>query len=115
MDAARRDQAEVIPNSPSTASFNQRAQISAEKCPGDTPVSAKTEDQLNSIDSIAIEAITFTASMKDAGNLQHSLPRPGLLGLDQPEAIVGRQIGPYEVSAWIGGSGISNVFRDPRR
>ena len=110
MDAVRRERIETILGQASTLSLEQRARFLSEACAGDAEFRAELEDRLNLIDSIALEAVTTTPSSKNTRGSRQSSAEPEPDGQDLADAMTGQQIGPYEVTAWIGGNRLGNVY-----
>jgi eukaryotic-like serine/threonine-protein kinase len=66
------------------------------------------------IDSIVLEAVTTPPTSKFVRGVHPSKSDLEPLESDAVNAMIGRQIGPYQVTAWIGGSRIGNVYRATR-
>ena len=63
------------------------------------------------IDSIALDAVATPLTSKNARGLRDSSSEAEPIRPDTVNAMVGDQIGPYQVVAWIGGSRMANVYR----
>ena len=63
------------------------------------------------IDSIALEAVATQRCSENVGRLPTSSSDLESIGPDVANAMVSHQIGPYQITAWIGGSRIGNVYR----
>ena len=66
------------------------------------------------IDSIALEAIATSPTPKNFRGLSISSAEREAIRPDVVNALIGDQIGPYQVAAWIGGSYMANVYRATR-
>jgi eukaryotic-like serine/threonine-protein kinase len=63
------------------------------------------------IDSIALEAVASPPTSKTERGLGPSSSDLGASESDVVNGLIGRQVGPYQITAWIGGSRIGNVYR----
>jgi eukaryotic-like serine/threonine-protein kinase len=110
MDAARREQIQAIPDQVDTLGVDRCIQFLSEASAGDDQFRAEVEDQLNQFDSIVADAVTIPLMLENAHGSQRSSSEPEPFGPNWTSTIVGRQIGPYLVTARNGGDVISDVF-----
>ena len=75
---------------------------------------ATRSEPVETIDSIALEAVATPPNLKNACGSRHSSAQLGQIVLDATDAMVGHQIGPYQVVAQIGGGRVGTVYRATR-
>ncbi len=63
------------------------------------------------IDSIALDAVATPPTPEKVRGIRASSSELEPIRPDADSTMVGHQIGPYQVAAWIGGSHIANVYR----
>ena len=114
MDPTKRDQIETIPVQVCPMSSDQCSDLSDDVCIDRTLVSAEADDGLNSIDAIAVEAVSSQQCLQSSHELRFSESASELSEVDWAATIPGNWIGPYLVSARIGGGAWGEVFRATR-
>ena len=108
MDAVRREQIDATVGNNPNGTEPTATMSDGTLPPIDTPLA------FDLIDSIALEAITISPELKLAGGLHHSGSGDHPDETDAVDPIRETQIGPYEVSAWIGSGHVGSVYRAVR-
>ena len=72
------------------------------------PIHTPPTDEL--IDSIALEAIVIPPELNDAEEPHHAGSEDRLVAMHSANSARTKQIGPYEVSTWIGSGRVGNVY-----
>ena len=105
MDHTQREQIETIP-----AQVRPMNDLSDDVCIDSTRVSAEADDGLNLIDAIAVEAVSSQQCLENSHELRLSESTSELSEVNWAATVPGNWIGPYLVSAHIGGGEWGEVF-----
>ena len=110
MDPTQRDQIETILVQVRPVSSDHCSDLSDNMRIDSTRVGAEADNGLNLIDEIAVEAVSSQQCLKNSQELRFSESTTKLSEVDWVATVPGNWIGPYLVSARIGGGEWGEVF-----